>query len=118
MGHVYATVRFRGSAGEREVSALVDTGSTYTVIPPELAQEIGVLSLPEKFRLRLANGHRVAVEAGTVSVTVLRRTVPVTVAILPGAEALLGVEALEALGLRVDPATGKLVPSRSYAARL
>jgi len=57
MGHVHTRVRFEGSAGARELNTTVDTASTYTVLPPALATELGVPRLPRKLPLRLANGH-------------------------------------------------------------
>jgi len=38
--------------------------------------------------------------------------VPSTIAALKGAKTVIGVQALEALGLKVDPTTGKLEPTR------
>ena len=38
-----------------------------------------------------------------------------TVLLVPKGEPLLGVETLEALGLKIDPMSGKLEPSRAHA---
>ena len=40
-----------------------------------------------------------------------------TALVLPGAEPLVGVEALEALGLTVNPETGELEPTRTLTLR-
>jgi clan AA aspartic protease len=116
MGHVYKEVSLSWIEG-RKVKALVDTGSTYIILPPELALEIGMPKSPKPVKVRLANGEEVEVEVGTVIVNIDGREAPATALILAGAEPLLGVEALEALGLKVNPETGELEPTRSYTIR-
>ncbi len=88
MGHVYQRVEL-AAVHEEELTILVDTGATYSLIPPSLADRLGVSRLP--------------------------RT---TVVIAECDEPLLGVEALEALGLAVDPTTGSLRPTRTNTVRL
>ena len=117
MGHIHTEVKFSGIKGERKVRALVDTGATYLVLPPELADEVGVAKLPQRLKLRLANGEEVDVETGAVMIEVKDRVVSATVVIVSGSEPLLGAEALEALGLKPNPQTGELEPTRSYTIR-
>lgn len=117
MGHIYAEVNFRGNKGESKARTLVDTGATYIVLPPELADEVGVAKLSERLKLRLANGWEVETEVGAVIIEVKDRVVGATVAIVSGAEPLLGAEALEALGLKPNPETGELEPTRGYTIR-
>jgi clan AA aspartic protease len=102
-----ATVRF-----------LVDTGATFAVIPPSLARRIGVALTERAFAVTLADGRRKHLRACTVGLRVGRREGPMTALVLSGSEPLLGVEALEGLGLRVDPSRGRLEASRSSAALL
>ncbi|MBI2305449.1 MAG: clan AA aspartic protease [Chloroflexi bacterium] len=116
MGHGYEEVTLAW-VRERKVNILVDTGSTYIVLPPEMAQELGTPPPPRKHSVRLADGREAEVEVGTVTVKVDGREAPATAVLLPGAEPLLGVEALEALGLKVDPTTGRLEATRSYTIR-
>ena len=115
MGHIYTEAKFSGVRGKKKVKVLVDTGATYTVISPEFSEEIGVLKLPRK--LKLADNRETEAEAGSAILEVNGREIPITVVILPGSEILLGIEALEALGLKPNPETGELEPTRTYTIR-
>jgi predicted aspartyl protease len=67
----------------------------------------------------LADGRRKAMRLGTVVVRLAGREAGDTVLIGPrGIEPLLGVEALEALGLAVEPRSGKLRKTRAHGALL
>lgn len=117
MGHVYQEVEL---AAERtkKVRMLVDTGASYSLVPAELAKELGVKTLRKRFLVELADGRRIKLKAGSALVSLDGREAPITVYVGGGHEPLLGVEALEALGLTVDPTKGRLKPTRSYAVRL
>ncbi len=117
MGHVYVDARVfaRRSA---KVRFLVDTGATYSIVPPALARQVRATSLPAKFGVTLADGSRRSLRACTMGIELCKRTGPMTTLILPGGEPLLGVETLEGLGLRVNPSTRALEPSRAHAALL
>lgn len=117
MGHIYTNVQFEGNKGKTSLRTLIDTGATFITLPPHLAEEIGIAKVPGKIKLKLANGLEVETEAGSVIIEVQRRRVPATAVILPGSEPLLGAEALEALGLKPNPQTGELEPTRSYTLR-
>jgi clan AA aspartic protease len=117
MGHVYQRVKL-AAVNEEELTILVDTGATYSLIPPALAQRLGVSPLPRKQLLTLADGRRIEAEIGLVMVEIGDRSAGATVVIAECDEPLLGVEALEALGLAVDPTTGALKPTRAYTVRL
>jgi predicted aspartyl protease len=97
-------------AGE-EIELLVDTGATFTVLPPELWQRLGLTSEITR-RLRTADGRLLEREQGLAYVEVdgQRGTVPV----VEGGEGdlpVLGVTSLEILGLAFDPVRRALVPS-------
>jgi len=96
-----------------ELSFLADTGSWYTVIPPKVAEELGVKPVA---RTRVLTADKREVEADIVVVFVrgLGREAPVFAATMESPEPMIGVEALEALGLTVDPASGELKPTRPY----
>ncbi len=117
MGHVYASVRLMGSKKSRSLKMLVDTSSTYSMIDPRISEEIGVARLPYKVPTSYAKKAKEELDAGAVIVELYSRRAVATLLIRDCDEPLLGVEALEALGLRVDPTTGKIEPSRSYAIR-
>jgi len=96
-----------------EVDLLVDTGALNSVVPQEILVDLGI---PRQFRrvFRLANGQTIERDAG---VAFFRwnghmSAAPVVFA-EPGDEALLGVTALEAMGLRVDPIKRVLEPTDS-----
>lgn len=103
---------------EKKLKVLVDAGATFAVLPPELADETGMPRSGRKWlKVRLANGEDVQVETGSVIINIDGREAPVTAIILEGAEPLLGAEALEGLGLEVNPNTGELEPARAYTAK-
>jgi len=55
---VRAKAVIRGSRGSAEKLALVDTGSTYTLIDTALAQEVGVRFVDKRIKV-IADGHEV-----------------------------------------------------------
>jgi len=114
MGHV----RVRGLIGRtrtraEEVEFLVDTGSFYTVVMPMLAIKLG-LEAQESSELTLADKRTVQAGVTVAYMKLLDREGVLPIAIMESPEPLLGVTALEGLGLRVDPATGELQHSRPY----
>jgi clan AA aspartic protease len=117
MGHVrvHATVSARRS---ETVDFLVDTGSTFSVIPPDLADRIGAVLLPKRFTVRLADGTRRRPRVCGVGIRVAGREGPTMALVLPGSDPVLGVETLEALGLAVNPRRRRLEPTRPHAALL
>jgi predicted aspartyl protease len=114
MGHVFETVTLKAKRARR-VRMLVDTGARYCQIPPELARAIGATMIPERFTVTLANKKRVRYPAATVSVRVDGRKAAAIALVGPCPMPLLSVEALEALGLAVDPKRGKLRALPGYA---
>jgi len=95
---------------------LVDTRATLTTISSELAQRLGIPTLKPR-KVKLADGREVEAEAGVVSIKIDGREAPTTVLVM-GEEPLIGVETLETLGLKVNPETGELEPTRSYSIRV
>jgi predicted aspartyl protease len=98
---------------------LVDTGATYTVLPADLAERLEITVAPRRLRVRLAGGRHKSMRVGTVFVRLLGREAADTALIgRRGLEPLLGAEALEALGLAVDPTSRRLKPTRAHGALL
>jgi predicted aspartyl protease len=93
-------------------------GETVRAVPPALARKVGAPTLPQRFAVSLADGRRRRLKACSIGVTVAVRTGPTTVLLLPGSDPLLGVETLEALGLKVNPERRRLEPSRGQTALL
>jgi clan AA aspartic protease len=117
VGHVYQRVKL-AAVNEAELDILVDTGATFSLISPALADRLGVARLPRKQVIALADGRRLEAEIGSMVVQIGDRSAAATVLVVDCDEPLLGVETLEALGLAVDPSTGTLKATRSYTVRL
>jgi clan AA aspartic protease len=113
--YVEARVFARRSAAVR---FLVDTGATYSIVPPALARKVGATPSPALFHVTLADGSKRSLRACTMGIELLRREIPMTALLLSGAEPLLGVEAIEALGFRVNPSKRTLEPTRAQATLL
>jgi len=114
MGHVFVTAELSWVNTE-QVRLLVDTGATYTLLPGDLVQRLGIAPSPRPVRVTLADGSEKDFQLGTVLVRLEHREAGATVLVAPpGSEPLLGVEALEALGLAVDPTSHKLRPTRAH----
>jgi clan AA aspartic protease len=113
MGHVFVDAQLSWTTSET-VRFLVDTGATYTVLPEDIAGRLGIAVSPLPMQVSLADGSSRPMHFGTVLVKLEGREAGMTVLIAPaGAEPLLGVEALEALGLAVDPTSHQLRPTRA-----
>ena len=92
-----------------QIEALVDTGATYTVIPRDVLERLGIA--PQFRRFRVADGRVVELDMAVVMVRLEGQTLP-TICIFgeEGMNALLGAVTLEEFGLGVDPANQRLVP--------
>ncbi len=98
----------------RELEMVVDTGATYSVIPGEVADDLGIRATHER-TFTPADGRRMSrrlgragfaydgLEAASVVVIGERDDVP-----------LLGATALEELGMEVDPVAKTLRPTTQY----
>ena len=114
MGHVHVDVLVRGVKGEvRLEKVLVDTGATYTVMPLRVIEEAGAVKIPPYTApLELGDGRKVEAEVYAAAIKVGDRMGPALILSFKNAKTVLGVQALEALGLRVNPATGRLESTR------
>ena len=93
-----------------EVELLVDTGSTYTVLPGSVLRELGVGVL-RVARLRLADGRVVDKPLGEIGIEIEGYRASATLVVF-GEEGtyLLGSVTMEQLGLAPDPVEKKLKP--------
>lgn len=96
---------------------LVDSGSWYSCIPPSLAEKTDLKTVM-KTALTLADERKVEVNLSPAYIKVMDREVATLVAVLNVPEPLLGVETLEALGLKLDPTTSRLEITRPYTTLL
>jgi clan AA aspartic protease len=109
VGHVWVRARVGDESGSKsaEVEALVDTGATLTVIPRRLAEELG-LRVTGRTQVETAAG-KIMLERTRVRLELEGREelVPALISDVID-KVLIGVTALEVLGLQVDPLTGRL----------
>jgi clan AA aspartic protease len=114
MGHVFVEAELSWT-GVENVQLLADTGAPYTVIPADIGQRLGLALSPRPVVVTLADGSSRPMHFGTMLVKLQGREAGVTVLVAPeGAEALLGVEALETLGVSVDPVSRQLRATRAH----
>lgn len=113
MGHVYADIVVKGSKGEKVLSqVLVDTGATYTVLPRAILDEIGAWGPLATKTAELGNGTSIEAQTFAIVVKIMEIDAPTIAMTFDGALTLIGVEALESAGLKVDPTTGRLEHTR------
>lgn len=112
MGSFRVQVEIGDPAGRRfdTIEALVDTGATYTWVPRDLLERLGVRP-EEEWPFVLADGREVSYGIAWIRVKLDGRTQP-TIAIFgdPGSEPLLGVFTLEGFRLAADPVNRRLMP--------
>ena len=96
-----------------EVEALVDTGATRSVIPPEILHQLGV-SIHRQTTGRLADGSRVSVGmSGPITFEIQGRETCED-AYVVGEEVLIGQTTLESTDLRVDCKNQKVIPNPAH----
>lgn len=99
----------KGEKGEEKLErVMIDTGATYTFIEEEILEKVGAIKLPTQVEVELGDGKKVLAKAYAAIVRYEGKEVPTIVLTFPGAKRVIGVETLEALGLRVNPITHSL----------
>ncbi|MFQ6075956.1 MAG: hypothetical protein ACE5Z5_07465 [Candidatus Bathyarchaeia archaeon] len=123
MGRVYVTAEFYnpveyaeyiqgkrklGDLRKVEERALVDTGATFPALPHDLVVRLG-LPFMGKHEAEVATGkEELELVMGTVKID--NRIATCHLIVRPtGTTPLIGVVALEQMGYRVDPTTGRLI---------
>jgi clan AA aspartic protease len=116
MGYVNVTAKISDPerTRTRELEFLVDTGASYMVIPPRIAEELG-LRWVKKTRVTLADKREVDAGYAFAYVSLLGREAPVTALVFDSPMPLLGTFTLQVLGLEVDPTKEEVRPSRPFA---
>lgn len=93
---------------------LVDTGSTYTTLPWEVVDILGITPIGTR-RIRLPSGHVEERRAAAIVLKLGDQEIPTICLIGPvGDLARLGAVTLEELALGIDPIGQRLVPIESY----
>ena len=106
-------ITLRGETGTRTLSGiLIDTGATYTALPPALLEQVGAFKASFTMDVELADGRKVPASIYYAAIAVDGREAPAIVLAFEGAKEVIGVQTLEALGLKPNPDTGKLEPTR------
>jgi len=111
VGHVVARIRLYNPRNENrfvELELLVDTGSIYTWVRRRRLEELGIKpSLRRRFRT--IDDRVIERDVGEAIVECMgRRATTVVVFAEEGDNEVLGLHALEGLGLEVDPVTRQL----------
>ena len=108
--HIYASVKVSREPGgpSRDLTLLVDTGATASVIAGDVLASLGIQPLrTEEFEL--ADGRKVPRRVGGAFLTFSGRAAPTLVVFGEAEDApVLGVMALEELGLEIDSRSGEV----------
>jgi clan AA aspartic protease len=110
MGLTHINVKIRGlgsSNGAFEALFLVDTGATDSLVPAADLKRIGVQPVGRNYEL--ANGKVEEYEFGLAEIVFMDEVTAGRVIFGPdGSEPILGVTALESVGITIDPASRTL----------
>ena len=112
MGQVTTKIEVGDPQGRnfQELEMEVDTGSTYTALPREMLEALGV-PLNRTAQSRLADGTVQVVELGETTIRLAGKQFTTTVIFAEeGEPSLLGVITLEDALLAVDPVNNELIP--------
>jgi predicted aspartyl protease len=116
MGFVHVPVRlFAPSDGAHpvEVEMLVDTGAIFTLVPRPVLEQLGVRATGKRV-FQTIEGRPIERDVGGVDIEVEGQRPPAPVPVIlgePSDGAVLGVTALESMGLKVDLSAGVLTPT-------
>ena len=97
----------------QEVEFLVDTGSLYTFVTPEMARRLGVAATTTS-RVVMADGRTTEVGGAAAYLRLMDREGGVIVGIMGVPFPILGVTSLEILGLKVNPVEEVLEHARPF----
>ena len=119
LGEARVVLRLRAMPTDEryeELELTVDTGSTYSWVPRAVLERLGV-GPTRRGRFRTVEGRVVERDIDHVFVEYGGEVAPTTVVFAePGDACVMGLHALEALGLEVNPTTGELRRSEAILA--
>jgi len=111
-GDFRVSIQIARAKGERfePLRALVDTGSTFTWVPRDVLERLGV-SPEQEWPFELADGREQRYPVAWVQIRVEERGEQPTIVVFapPGSEPILGVVTLEEYLLAVDPVHHRLI---------
>jgi len=96
-----------------EIEMLVDTEAIFTLVPRPLLERLGIQPSGKR-RFQTIEGRPIERDVGAVQIEVQNQQPPGPVPVIfgePSDGPVLGVTALESMGLKVDPAAGVLIPT-------
>ena len=96
-----------------EIEALVDTGAIYSLMPRDRLDSLGITPT-DHGRFQTIEGRPIERDVANVTIEVVGRRSLGRVPVIfgePGDQPVLGVTALEMMGLEVHPARGELRPT-------
>ncbi len=113
-------VNVRGLLGKSredltETEFLVDTGSFYSAISPDSGKELGLAPVVMA-QVMMADSRIVDTEVTLAYLSLLGRQGVIPVEVIDVPVPLLGVSALETLGMKVNPVSGELEIVRPFEA--
>ena len=111
VGHFHVSVEVGTRGGERfaPLDALVDTGATYTWVPRDVLDAVGVVP-EDEWPFLLADGREVRYPVAWAQIRIGGREQPTIVVFgAPGTEPILGVVTLEEYRLAADPVNRRLI---------
>ena len=118
MGKTYAWIWIENiyTHKRKRLRLLVDTGATYTWIKRETLEELGIEPI-RKERFELINGEIIERDVGEARV-IYRNISGLTMVVFAekNDKEVLGLIALESLGIYVHPGTGKLMREKALLA--
>ena len=97
----------------RPIEFMVHTGSLNTILPPQIFDDLGI-EPRHRVRVVTADNRTRVIELGSAEIEIQDRTAPILVGRMPVPAPLLGAEALEDLGFKVNPVDKTLEPARSF----
>lgn len=115
MGHTNVEVKLHGPKGSEKVGLLVDTGSTYSWVSRAVLEKLGVEPKGKKVFKTIDDRH-IEREIGEAVIEIMGEKATTVVVFADEGTQVLGVHALEGLGLEVDPSIGTLKKSEALLA--
>ncbi|MBI2172126.1 MAG: retroviral-like aspartic protease family protein [Chloroflexi bacterium] len=108
MGQTLVTLTLHGPRGSAQVEALADTGATFTKLPRNIVERVG-LRAGYEVPVQLGDGRTITRPLALAEVEIQNVRRPVLVAVADNNEQpLAGYTTLEALGFKVNPVTHAL----------
>ena len=116
MGMTYANVSLTGPNGEKKLKLVVDTGSLLTWVSRDSLEGAGVRPTARR-RFRTIEGKEVVRQTGEGQLEVMgEKATRILVFGEPSDAEVLGADALEGLGLEIDPANKSLRKTEVFVA--